>query len=293
MDVAAQIRDLPLQKAQKLSSDSKNEIRNALNDIINSTAINFGQVMYDLVAETHADDTKVMSCESMTLIYPSVEDTVCEGVVLPGAWLIGSWYLLGWVICCCGLPSSCATLVGTKLVREEELVGGEELVEGEERSQDGDGEENVLLGGEYGEMVYAGDRRGSHGSVGGERRGSHGSVGGERRGSHGSVGGDRRGSHGNVGGDRRGSHGSVGGSRRGSRRGSRDLSPGVEMVPNSYDGGDDMVLLGASDHGDDSGIVKRDESIRGGDSTDHGGDGHNPRSYRSIGEATPNDDTLL
>lgn len=279
LDVAAQVRDLPLEAALKSSAGSKNAIRGALQDIINTTAINYGQVLYDIIAETHADGTKVMSCESMTLIYPSMEDTLCEGVVLPGAWLIGSWYLLGWVICCCGLPSSCATLVGTKLVREEALVGDDqELEQGEERSQDGD-EENALLDGDHGELMYGGERRGSHGSLGGERRGSHGSLGGERRGSHGSLGGERRRSHGSLG---------------GSRRGSRDMSAGVEMIPKStFDGGSDMVLLGASENGDDSALVKRDESIRGGDSTDQGGDDHKPRSYRSIGESTPNEDTLL
>jgi hypothetical protein len=135
MDLATQIRPLPLRAAVKALDGSDYDLRPPLQDIVNSTAANYGQVMYDLIAETNADgEHKVMSCESMSLVYAEVEDTMCGGVVLPGAWLIASWYFVAWVICCCGVPASCATLVDTKMIKTEELVGGE----GEEEAEEGD-----------------------------------------------------------------------------------------------------------------------------------------------------------
>ena len=246
LDLAEQIRPLPIQATQKELSESTYVLRPALEDLLNSTAVNYGQVMYDLIAETHADGHKVLSCESMSLIYADVEETFCEGVVLPGAWLIGSWYLVAWVICCCGLPSSCATLVSTKLIKEELLVGGED----QEQANNQNDEENSV--GETNDVLPGGDGRNSNDF-------NTGVV----------------------------NHGYSNASANSPRS-----NPGVEMVgASSHDGGGDMVLLGASDNGDETiGQSKGDESIRSGGST--AGFNDEKHGYRKEG-VPPTDDTLL
>mmetsp|Transcript_24409 Transcript_24409/g.45443 ORF Transcript_24409/g.45443 Transcript_24409/m.45443 type:complete len:1451 (-) Transcript_24409:165-4517(-) len=121
LDLAEQVQPLASKASDKALDESQYELRPALELIVNSTARNYGQVMYNLIAETNADGTKVMSCESMSLIYSSVEDTGCEGVILPGAWLIASWYFVAWAICCCGIPASCSTLLNYKQIDSDEL----------------------------------------------------------------------------------------------------------------------------------------------------------------------------
>ena len=116
LDLAEQVQPLTSKASDEALENSDYELRPSLELIVNSTARNYGQVLYNLIAETNADGRKVMSCESMTLVYGSVEDTACEGVVMPGVWLIASWYFVAWSICCCGIPSSCSTLLKYKVV---------------------------------------------------------------------------------------------------------------------------------------------------------------------------------
>ena len=142
LDLAEQVRLLPLQATQK--GLKSYDLRPALEAIANTTAVNTGQLLYDLIAETHVDgDRKVMSCESLSLVYADVQDTGCEGVVLPAAWLIGSWYLVAWSICCCGIPASCATLTKMKIVDNDfEIAGSEDESssgDDEEEEEEGDG----------------------------------------------------------------------------------------------------------------------------------------------------------
>ena len=164
-DLADQIRPLPIKATTKAVSNIDDYIiQPPLMDVINSTAINYGQVMYDLIVETNVDGAhKVMSCESMSLVYFEVEETACGGLVIPGVWLIAPWYFVAWVICCCGLPASCCTLVETKLIPAEVVVGEEGGEEDEEGISEGENEGDNNEDGEE----NAGDEEGGQG-----RRGS-------------------------------------------------------------------------------------------------------------------------
>jgi hypothetical protein len=156
LDLATQVQKLPLKAAQKALAGSDYDLRPSLESIVNKTAVNYGQVMYNLIAETNADgEHKVMSCASMSLVYADLEETGCEGVVMPGVWLIASWYFLAWSICCCGIPASCATLVKTNVVDTSE--GMEALDTSEAGSGSYEGEESSLSGEEEGGGVQMQD----------------------------------------------------------------------------------------------------------------------------------------
>lgn len=152
-ELAEQIRPLPQRAADKMLSGSDYELKPPLEEIVNISASNYGQVLYDLILETHVDgDNKVMSCETMSLIYQDLEDTGCEGVVMPSVWLVASWYFAAWAVCCCGIPASCSTLTKTKTVRTDEILG-----DVDEDSCSDDEEEGSQGGSEVSELEGGGD----------------------------------------------------------------------------------------------------------------------------------------
>ena len=140
VDLADQVKPLPLKASDKALSESLYELQPPLENIINMTSINYGEVLYNLITEANFNgDHKVMSCESMSLIYSDIEETGCEGVVLPSVWLIASWYVVAWSICCCGIPASCATMLKKKSASSQEVVSdSEDETDYDESTDEGD-----------------------------------------------------------------------------------------------------------------------------------------------------------